>query len=468
MHAVITIIFYMKKTTLFLFILLLIILSSCKDKKVIAAFGFMNEKLEESNQVLTVRNETQQQVLDANILKDPKKFEPLKNRSEKVNRITSDFYNYLEDVKDEIYDAHFEKGEDRSQYEKLSSSDFLDKLFFIKDEPTADGQEFIDRINRFKTDIASALGRGFASISSLVNARFRTKTIIGKKGESIPWLNLKFKGFPAITSITNISQMQTDIKLIQSELLLSMISGEFERELAMRNFIGIVQLNKNAYLEGERVTGKILLGRYDTSVTPENVIVNGIKVDDKFLSEGEVSLNFNAGGPGEHPLAGVFTVIEEGQPVQIRFNSSYSVIRKYRFDGNNPENPAPILTSAPNKPKPKRVVEPAAAFDETKVKLEGTIKDDFGYLRLSKSALARYPIGAKHYETNKKYKAASFSIKIEGQPPIRVKGSKLDARAKKALQKVRKNQRIKIYDIRVISSSGGRLSNIEPIVIKIK
>lgn len=452
----------------FLAIVLLVVTTSCKDKKVIAAFGFMNEKLEESNQVLTVRNETQQQVLDASILKEPEKYQPLKDRSDKVNRITSDFYNYLEDVKDKIYDGHLEKGENREQYEKLATSDFVDKMFFIGKETTADGQEFVNRINRFKIDIASALGRGFASISSLVNARFRTQTIIGKKGESIPWLNLKFKGFPAITSITNISQMQTDIKLIQSELLLSMISGEFERELAMRNFIGIVRLNKNAYLEGERVKGKILLGRYDTSVTPENAYVNGVKIDEKFLGEGEVNLEFIANNVGEHPLSGVFTVMEEGEPVQIRFSSSYSVIRKYRYDGNNPVNPAPILTSTPTR-TPKPVTrEPVAAFDESKAKLEGTIKDEFGYLTLSKRQLSTYPIGAKHYETNKKYKAVSFSIKIEGTSPVRVKGNKLDSRAKKAIKKLRKGQRIKIYDIKVISSSGGRLNDIEPIVIKMK
>ncbi len=458
----------MRKYILYFLVIVLVTMSSCKDEKVIAAFGFMNEKLEESNQVLTVRNETQQQVLDASILKDPEKYQPLKDRSDKVNRITSDFYNYLEDVKDKIYEGYLEKGESREQYEKLATSDFVDKMFFIGDEPTAEGQEFVNRINRFKIDIASALGRGFASISSLVNARFRTQTIIGKKGESIPWLNLKFKGFPAITSITNISQMQTDIKLIQSELLLSMISGEFERELAMRNFIGIVQLNKNAYLEGERVRGKILLGRYDTSVTPENAYVNGIKIDEKFLSEGEVNLEFIANSIGEHPLTGVFTVMEEGEPVQIRFNSSYSVIRKYRYDGNNPEDPAPVVSGSPTRkpvPVPK---EPIPAFDETKVKLEGTIKDQFGYLTLSKRSLSTYPIGALHYETNKKYKAVSFSIKIEGASPVHVKGNKLDARARKAIQRLRKGQRIKIFDIKVVSSSGGRLNNIEPIVIKIK
>ncbi|HIE46116.1 MAG TPA: hypothetical protein EYP87_08150 [Flavobacteriaceae bacterium] len=87
---------------------------------------------------------------------------------------------------------------------------------------------------------------------------------------------------------------------------------------------------------------------------------------------------------------------------------------------------------------------------------------------MSKSLIRSSVIGAIHYESNKSYKAVSFSIKIDGSPPIMIKGNKLDKRAKKALEKTRKNQRIKIYDIKVVSSSGGRLSNIEPITIKIK
>ncbi len=450
----------MKKVILLSSLLFLILVSSCKDKKVISAFGFMNEKLEESNQVLNVRNEIYQQLLESKIEEDPKKYKPIKIRAEKVDRISSDFYNYLEDLKDEIYTAHFEQGEDRTDYTKLSDSKFVDDLFFIGEERTARGQEFIDKITNYKTDIASALGRGFASISSLVNARFRIEDITGSNDKKIPWLNLKFKGFPAITSITNLSQMQTDLQLIQSELLSSMISGEFERELALRNFIGIVQLNKNAYLEGEKVKGKILLGRFDTSVTPENVIVNGVKVKDQFLSEGQIDLNFRAPGVGEHPLAGVFTIMEEGEPVQIRFNSTYSVIRKYRYEGSDPNNP---VANAPVSNVPE-----TPAFDETKVRLAGTIRGEFGYLILSKRTLSVSTIGALHFDSNTKYKCVSFSINFNGKKKIKVRGNKLDARAKKYVSQLRKGQRVKIFDITVVSSSGGRLRNIEPINIKIK
>jgi gliding motility-associated protein GldM len=449
------------KKIITLLIFSILIFASCTDKKVINAFGYMNEKLEESNQVLAVRNEIFQQVLNSKINEDPKKYKSIKERADKVELIANDFYNYLEDLKDTIYSAHFKQGEDRSDYIKLSKSNYLDNLFFLKDKPSQDGQKFLDKVSQFKVNIANALGRGFASISSLVNARFRIDDIQGKNDKVTPWLNLKFKGFPAITSITNLSQMQTDIQLIQSELLSSMISGEFERELALRNFVGIVQLNKNAYLEGELVKGKILLGRFDTSVTPENVIVNGVKVNEKFLREGEISLNFRAKSIGEHPLAGVFTITEEGEPVKIRFSSSYSVIRKYRYEGSDPSKPNATGQPVSNVPE-------TPAFDETKVRLAGSIRGQFGYLRLSKRTLNVSTIGAVHFDSNTKYKAVSFSINFNGKRKIKVRGNKLDARAKKLVSKLKKGHRVKIFDIKVVSSTGGRLNDIEPINIKIK
>lgn len=449
----------MKKISILLLLSISLLLNSCKDKKVIAAFGYMNEKLEESNQVLTLRNEVYQQLLASKIEEDPKKYKSIKERADRVEQISSEFYNFIEDLKDTIFNAHFEHGEDRSDYSKLSDSKYLDQLFFTGENASTDGQKFLSRINQFKQSISTALGRGFASISSLVNARFRIEDIEVRETK-IPWLNLKFKGFPAITSITNLSQMQTDIQLVQSELLSSMISGEFERELAMRNFVGIVQLNKNAYLQGERVKGKILLGRFDTSVTPENVIVNGVKVKEQFLKEGEISLNFRANGVGEHPLAGVFTVMEEGEPVQIRFSSSYSVIRKYRYEGSDPTNPV-AGTPVSNVPE-------TPAFDETKARLNGSIRNEFGYLRLSKRTLSVSTIGAIHFDSNTKYKAVSFSINFDGKRNIKIRGNKLDSRAKKLVSKLRKGQRVKIFDIVVTSSTGGRLRNIEPINIKIK
>ncbi len=461
----------MKLRLLLLLFATLLLSTSCGDKKVIAAFGFMNEKLEESNNVLNVRNDTNKQILDVEIAKHPNKYKHIKERSERVSIISGDFYNYLEDVKDIIYEAHFEQGESREQYEKLSSSDFLDDYFFKSNKYSAEGQEFLDNTKRFKKDIASALGRGFSTIAAIVNARFRTDDIKGKNNEIIPWVNFKFKGFPAITSITNITQMQTDLKLIEGELLASMISGEFEREMALRNFVGIVELDKNAYLEGEVVRGKILLGRYDTSVIPENVIVNGTKVDPRYIKEGEIKLAFKATGMGEHPLDGVFTVFEEGQPVQIRFNSSYSVIRKYRYEGSDPENPVeitetetPVVKAKPKKTTPK----PVLAFDEATVELEGTIKGKYGFLNMTKSQVKNAIIGAVHYDSNKTYKAVDFSIKIDGSPAIRVKGNRLNPKARKALEKVRRNQRIKIYNIKVVSSSGARLTKIQPITVKIK
>ncbi len=50
-------------------------------------------------------------------------------------------------------------------------------------------------------------------------------------------------------------------------------------KLSMTNYNGIVALDKNAYFAGEKVTGKIVLGRYDATLIPDRVILNGKSYD---------------------------------------------------------------------------------------------------------------------------------------------------------------------------------------------
>ena len=47
-----------------------------------------------------------------------------------------------------------------------------------------------------------------------------------------------------------------------------------DEALSLSNYKGIVALDKNAYFAGEKVTGKVVLGRYDATMVPDNVTLN--------------------------------------------------------------------------------------------------------------------------------------------------------------------------------------------------
>jgi hypothetical protein len=64
--------------------------------------------------------------------------------------------------------------------------------------------------------------------------------------------------------------------------------------LLLTNYKAIVVLDKNAYFQGEQVTGKVVLGRYDENTVP--ISVTGAKLDP---ATGQAKIAITAGGVGE-------------------------------------------------------------------------------------------------------------------------------------------------------------------------
>ncbi len=301
---------------------LIIVTTSCgNDEKVITSFGYMNEKLEESTSLTEVKNGVYRGIFERKVKQDSLKHTPIHKRLMGAQKVSNEFYYYLESLKDSVYKGTLGKNDARTSYEKLVSSKYLDKHFFEGKSLTTSGKEFLLEINEYKDGFKQALGKGYGTVASMVSSRFRTKELMDYSGNIIPWLNFKFESFPAMASIFNISQMQYDIRQIEMELIDAMNSGEFEKEFAMRNYTGIVRLDKGSYYPDERITGKVVMGRFDESIEPFDIVMNGRELSNKYATEGAVLVDFKAPKPGEYPLNGNFTVLYDGTPVKINYNS---------------------------------------------------------------------------------------------------------------------------------------------------
>jgi hypothetical protein len=50
-----------------------------------------------------------------------------------------------------------------------------------------------------------------------IEARFATKPVFWKAGANLNWIDYHYKGFPLIATVTNLSQLQADIKTTESD-----------------------------------------------------------------------------------------------------------------------------------------------------------------------------------------------------------------------------------------------------------
>jgi hypothetical protein len=141
-----------KATQTFAFLMIsLLLFTSCKnDSKVITSFGYMNEKLEESTARTFVKNGIFKGLLERKTKEDSIKYNPIYERLVKAQKVSNEFYYYLESIKDSIYDGTLAEDDARSSFGKLVNSKYLDKHFFDGSGLTQSGEEFLFKINEYK------------------------------------------------------------------------------------------------------------------------------------------------------------------------------------------------------------------------------------------------------------------------------------------------------------------------------
>jgi len=489
-----------------MYLVFIAMLAMNMSKEVLSAFGFMNEKLTENNISTTEKNKQAYANLATKADEQSAKFNDLNEQAIKIKTYSVDFYTYLEELKDKMT-ANIEDSQD---YESMDQTTFLDEYFFKGDKFTKEGNQFLDQINGYRTNVTNVLGENKQFANILVK-RFSTNTVTNRDGKKIKWLDYRFKGFPLVASLTNLTQMQADIKNTEADIISNLLGGQLEESLKLKNYKGIVALDKNAYFAGEKVTGKIVLGRYDATMIPDNVILNG--KDYKNIQSGQVIIDMPAGNVGNHDIKGKIAFTQNGELVEVPFESSYSVIPEpsnavvsadkmnvvYRGLDN------PISVSLPgvgdnnlnvsatggklSGSRGKYIIKPGAGNVVTinvNAKLSsgktvnskavfrikdipaamGSVRGQYGTVKMPKSGLSNMPIAAGYldFEFDLKVKVLSFKIKVPGKLTVVVNGSKLDARAKKVLATAKRGDMITIFGIEA-TANGVKIKKVFPVSI---
>ena len=477
-----------------MYLIFIAMLAMQMGKKVLSSFGRMNDTLINANTSATLTNNASLESLATLASDQPEKYGPLNQKARQLSTASNDFNTYLEGVKTKFKASL----EDINNFEGQSGSDEVDKIFFENGKNTAIGKEFVDKINSYRENVLKMLGTDFDSeILAKIKSRFSTEAdVVGKEGKE-PWLMSRFEGFPLIASRTNITKMQNDIKSTEREIYGTLVGGQMKSDVSLKNYEAMVVFSKNAYYPGERLEGKIVLGKNDPSLMASKVIVNGGVIPKANIQAGQVKLSRSAGNVGEHELKGMFYFMENGEEIEIPIvGGKYSVIPKpneavisadkmnvvYRGLAN------PITISIPgvpnnkvtgsanglvNKGGGKYIMNPPA---QTEIKInvsgklpsgetvrssktfrvknipspQGTIRGSSGYQKMSKSSLVKSTIGAKleDFVFDLKIGVSGFSVKIPGKATLKVSGNRFNAAAIRAINKAKRGDVISILNIK--------------------
>lgn len=494
------------------------------SKEVLSAFGLLNERLAESNVAAEARNTAFMENLATKAQDQPEQYGAVKEKAQQIDQLSNEFDTYIEGLKTDMMSKV--KPEDVNNYEMQDRPDHLDQKFFSGDKLTPAGQEFLDQINKFKNGVIGIMGEDprYASIVADVSKKFATDPVVRNDGVTVPWLNYHYEGFPMVASRTKLTQMQSDIKTTENEILSNMLAGQQAAALSFTQYNTLLESTKTAYYAGEAFEGGIVLGRKDPNTKPNRVelTLDGAKLAENQyeIVNGKVMLKISAGSPGDHKIQGNLIFTEDGKDTEVPVDLGFSTITKpnsaviaadkmnvvYRGVDN------PMTVSIPGIPDnkvnasgaglsrvsgSKYVMRPAAGRTVT-ISANGTLPDgqsvgsksEFrikdiprptgtirgedgggGPVKMQRQGLEISSVGAElfDFDFDLKLNVTGFSFKVAGQPTIKVNGNKLDGSAKAALRRAGRGETVQIFDINASLSgnSGYKLKKISPVFVEL-
>ena len=467
------------------------------SKEVLSAFGILNNKIEGSNSITDTRNESSFQQLAQKASDQPGQYGDKKAKVDKIRALSKDFSDYIESIKTEVTKKFPKDKEGNYPYEQMDKSDEIDNMFYIGDRESKKGKEFLEKIQTYAAKIKAIGGSSIAeSEMKKIEKRFATESVYSEKaGAKLSWLDYNYHHFPLIASVTKLTQLQSDIKATESDVMTGMFQSDLVAAASLTAYQPIVVPDKTAFFQGETVTGRIILGKFDPTLVAKSVIVNGQSMK---AEAGQAKFSFGAGSVGEKEITGSFNFDENGKVVSLPIKGNYVVVPKpnqaivsadkmnvvYRGVDN------PISVSVPGIPssdvkasapgmrasgKPGQYMLNPGQGKEVTINVSATLPNGGGTFSSKQTfrikgipaptGKVKGEVSAKGPKSNLEVCTVSaaledfdfpvtinvtqFNLKVPGQPTVVVPGSKMNAQAISAIKKAGRGDIVTISEIKV-------------------
>lgn len=470
------------------------------SKEVLTAFGDVNKGLTESIEQNEKANTLMMAGLSEKASEQPDKYGPLNEMAQDIEKTSNDLVSYLDEIKAELTEKYKpEEGEDWN-FEQMDSDAEIDQLFFGGGKTTDKAKELKSKVDEFREQaIELAKESGNESLVPSIESKFSTDKVTDKEGAKIDWLNYHFEGFPLVAAVTKMTNIQSNAKQLQADLLSGMVSGQMESDVSMSNYEAIVVADKSAFFSGEDFTGKVILGRVDKSLNFSAAEINGNEIDKSDFEAGQVNLKFPAGNVGDQNIEGVLKFEEADSTVSIPINDKYSVIPRpeqavisadkmnvvYRGVKNPMTISIPGIGSVDaNAPGLSHKSGAEYEMDVTNVKAreveikvsgkmpdgetvsssetfrikdipapKGTVRGETatsGPLKMQKNGLKKSSVGAvmEDFDFDLNLSISGFKIQAPGKPVVEVSGTQMNGAAQQAIDDAPRGATINVFDIK--------------------
>lgn len=484
------------------------------SKEVLSAFGLMNEKFDAANLSAESMNASMLQALEKKAGEDAH-FIQAASDAKKVAEISKEFYEYIGTLKSDATEGvELDEETGKLPYEAMDKGPVIDEGWFEGDGYSAKGKDIVNHFSKYVSDMKAAVGNNskLKGVVEEISSKFNTADVKDGEGVTKMYLDYHFKGFPAIASLTKLTSFQNDVKKAEADIYSILLGKAAVEASSMKNFTALVVLDKNAYYQGEKVTGKVVLGKYDANTKPTSFQGPGK------LENGQAKISLTAGGVGEQKINGKFTFVQDGETIPLAFEGKYVVVPrpnsatisadKMNVVYRGVSNPMSISFAGVSADKVsasgpglksvgagKYVMNPGAGneavisvtgtlpdgskvTDQKKFRIKGipgpvgTIRGEMGVVKGPKSSLEISTVGAKlvDFDFEVGLDVVGFNFKVTGQPTVVVPGNKLNAQCKAVLAKAGRGDQVTISEIKtkLVGAGSYMLPRTAPVIYEIQ
>jgi len=496
------------------------------SKEVLSAFGSINEKLDRSNQSYVQKNI----VTLENLIADKDKNDRSRLAAETAlaaNKLSKTYIDYLTTQKDTLLDNPKFVNDTtglKTEYEVMDQSSVLDEKYHKSGKMTAAGQEFLTQMDTYKNGMLVLLGDAYPTITPIINDYFDTGDIVDGDGKNNDYIEYNFVGFPLVSSLTKMTQIQNDVNTIEYELLTLLDITKKSAEIGYTNYKSVMTTSRGAYYTNTTFDGMLSLGRIDASTKPVRVELkldgNPIKENQYEFDGGRVVLKVGTGSVGPHSITGKLVYLQDGKENDVPVNQKFTTINKpnsatiaadkmnvvYRgvsnpmtitFAGIQDKD---IKANAPGLSRVKgskfQIIPKSGEFaminvsgtlpggeavrDSKKFRIKdiprpaGTIAGESaldGIILMGRGQIEKGRVRAEipDFDFDLDINVSGFTFIVPGQPVVEVKGKKLNAQGLAALRKAKPGMLITITNIKanIVGKSDYKLKNIPAIQMEL-
>ena len=334
------------------------------SKEVLGTLGILSEDIENSITQINKQISSSYKKIEDN--KSQPRYFSANEEKENLKKVTDDFYNYLDGIKDMLK----EDGEGKTKkdylktikitgdrdsiitnYAVMDKSKDLDDYFFSKpitskNNANNNGDVFIQYYSSFEEKIITILDSineknlrigekkfEFDIVKTGLKKRFPFSSdgkVINDDGKKQAYLRYHFEGFPLIASLSKITNMQSNIRLIENLILTQILGGIAGSEGDLDNYKTNLYSDRQSYYTNNNVDAKIVLGRNDDNFKPDSVFleVDGVRLKDNEyrIENGGVKLNRSWNRPKTYNLTGKLYFKQDDKQKIVDVDQKFTVI----------------------------------------------------------------------------------------------------------------------------------------------